>query len=199
MSLVPYSRYSWDDDFFRSQRAMERKIFDDFLPPWDLDVFRNKWWWNTRIEDQIKHVNNFMNSPLIGTHELGSTTIRYDNDQFQATIDVQHFRPEEIEVRVDDNVITVEGKHEESREKQDEYRREHNAAYKHFLKRYVLPFDYDNNRVESRMSTDGFLTITAPKKGVWVPWRVSTDRRIPITYTPRTYTSRPWLRKLSWK
>ncbi|CAH2013825.1 unnamed protein product [Acanthoscelides obtectus] len=136
MSLVPYNRYSWDDDFFRSQRALERKLFDDYLPPFDLDMWSDKWWWNSRIGDQIKHVNNFMNSSLIGTHELGSSTLRYDNDQFQATIDVQDFKPEDIDIRVDDNVITVEGKHEEAREKQDEYRRERNAAYKHFLKRY---------------------------------------------------------------
>ncbi|CAH2014150.1 unnamed protein product [Acanthoscelides obtectus] len=123
----------------------------------------------------------------------------YDNDQFQATIDVQDFKPEDIDIRVDDNVITVEGKHEEAREKQDEYRRERNAAYKHFLKRYYLPYEYDNNRVESRLSSDGFLTVTAPKKGVWVPWKISTDRRIPISYGSRTYTSRPWLKKLSWK
>ncbi|CAH2014981.1 unnamed protein product [Acanthoscelides obtectus] len=76
MSLVPYNRYSWDDDFFRSQRALERKLFDDYLPPFDLDMWSDKWWWNSRIGDQIKHVNNFMNSSLIGTHELGSSTLR---------------------------------------------------------------------------------------------------------------------------
>ncbi|CAH2013826.1 unnamed protein product [Acanthoscelides obtectus] len=42
-------------------------------------MWSDKWWWNSRIGDQIKHVNNFMNSSLIGTHELGSSTLRAHN------------------------------------------------------------------------------------------------------------------------
>jgi crystallin alpha B len=79
-----------------------------------------------------------------------------DKDKFQATLDVQHFRPEELTVKVADGVVTVEGKHEE---KQDEQ----GFISRHFVRRYVLPEDHDINKVESKLSSDGVLTITAPK------------------------------------
>ncbi|EFA07781.1 alpha-crystallin A chain [Tribolium castaneum] len=88
----------------------------------------------------------------------GSSDINFDKDKFQANIDVQQFRPEEITVKVSDDTVTVEGKHEEKRD-------EHGYISRHFVRKYVLPKGHDVNRVESKLSSDGVLTITAPKVG----------------------------------
>ncbi|KAJ8922797.1 hypothetical protein NQ315_007832 [Exocentrus adspersus] len=87
--------------------------------------------------------------------DIGST-VRFDKDKFQANLDVQQFKPEEISVKLTgDNTVTIEGKHEE---KEDE----HGYISRHFIRRYVLPKDTDTSRVESKLSSDGVLSITAP-------------------------------------
>ncbi|KAJ3644858.1 hypothetical protein Zmor_022559 [Zophobas morio] len=87
------------------------------------------------------------------------STLSFAEGQFQANLDVQQFKPDEITVRVVDNTICVEGKHEE---KEDE----HGYISRHFMRRYVVPRGHDLDKVESRLSSDGVLTITAPKIGV---------------------------------
>ncbi|EFA09076.1 protein lethal(2)essential for life [Tribolium castaneum] len=100
------------------------------------------------------------------------STVTFDKDKFQANLDVQQFKPEEISVKVNDNTITIEGKHEE---KEDE----HGFISRHFVRRYVLPKDCDVSKVESRLSTDGVLSITAPK----ICASKETERSIPVVQT----------------
>lgn len=75
----------------------------------------------------------------------------------QVILDVQQFSPDEITVRTVDNHVTVEAKHEE---RQDE----HGYVSRHFVRRYVLPSSHDLVNVTSTLSSDGVLTITAPRK-----------------------------------
>lgn len=100
------------------------------------------------------------------------STISSDKDKFQVILDVQQFSPNEITVKTNSNCIVVEGKHEE---KQDE----HGYVSRHFVRRYVLPREHDVNDVVSSLSSDGILTITAPKKQ---PMQQG-ERVVPITQT----------------
>ncbi|KAJ8916260.1 hypothetical protein NQ315_016400 [Exocentrus adspersus] len=101
------------------------------------------------------------------------SVVSFDKDKFQANLDVQQFKPEEITVKVTgDNTITIEGKHEE---KQDE----HGHIYRHFVRRYVLPKNCDIGRVESKLSSDGVLSITAPK----LEDKAIQEKSVPITQT----------------
>lgn len=70
---------------------------------------------------------------------------------------MQQFSPDEISVKTVDNHVVVEAKHEE---KQDE----HGYISRHFVRRYVLPPSHDLVNITSTLSSDGVLTITAPKK-----------------------------------
>lgn len=79
------------------------------------------------------------------------------NFYFQVNLDVQHFSPNEITVRTKgDNTIEIEGKHEEKPD-------EHGFISRHFVRRYVLPKGHDINQVQSNLSSDGVLTISAPR------------------------------------
>lgn len=86
------------------------------------------------------------------------TSITVDKDHFQAKLDVQQFKPEELTVKVnDDNTVTIEGKHEEKPD-------EHGFISRHFVRKYVLPEDCDVQKIQSSLSSDGVLSISAPKK-----------------------------------
>lgn len=109
---------------------------------------------------------------MISKNDTGST-ISLQKDKFQINLDVQQFAPEEITVKVVDkrNVI-IEGKHEE---KEDE----HGFISRQFSRRYILPETYDVEQLQSNLSSDGVLTITAPKAAS----DGQQHRTIPITHT----------------
>lgn len=90
------------------------------------------------------------------TRDVGSS-IKADKDKFQVTVDVQHFSPEEISVKTGDGQIVIEGKHEEKRDP-------HGYVSRQFMRRYALPENCVSDLVESRLSSDGVLTVTAPRK-----------------------------------
>lgn len=75
----------------------------------------------------------------------------------QVILDVQQFSPDEIVVKTVDNNVIVEAKHEEKKD-------EHGYISRHFIRRYILPSCHDPLEVTSSLSSDGVLTITAPKK-----------------------------------
>ncbi|CAH1983986.1 unnamed protein product [Acanthoscelides obtectus] len=85
------------------------------------------------------------------------STVTFDNEKFQANLDVQQFKPEEISVKLTgENTLTIEGKHEEKPD-------EHGHIYRHFVRRYTVPKNCDMSKIESKLSSDGVLTITAPR------------------------------------
>ncbi|XP_033212259.1 protein lethal(2)essential for life-like [Belonocnema kinseyi] len=68
-----------------------------------------------------------------------------------------HFLPDEITVKVVNKFIVVKGEHTK---KQDE----HGRISRHFSRKYLVPEQYDYEEVKSSLSSDGVLTITAPRK-----------------------------------
>ncbi|XP_049881920.1 protein lethal(2)essential for life-like [Pectinophora gossypiella] len=105
------------------------------------------------------------------TKDLGST-IKTDKDQFSINLDVQHFSPDEITVKTVDGYVVIEAKHEE---KQDE----HGYISRQFVRRYSLPEGTEPDSVVSQLSSDGVLTVTAPRKAI----EGAKERIIPITQT----------------
>ncbi|XP_033211420.1 protein lethal(2)essential for life-like [Belonocnema kinseyi] len=85
------------------------------------------------------------------------STVKAEKDQFHAVLDMLHFMPDEITVKVVDKFVLVEGKHDE---KQDE----HGWISRRFSRKYQVPEEYDLHEVKSSLSSDGVLTITAPRK-----------------------------------
>ncbi|EDW40846.1 heat shock protein 23 [Drosophila sechellia] len=77
-------------------------------------------------------------------------------DGFQVCMDVSHFKPSELVVKVQDNSVLVEGNHEERED-------DHGFITRHFVRRYALPPGYEADKVASTLSSDGVLTIKVPK------------------------------------
>ncbi|XP_034105000.1 heat shock protein 23 [Drosophila albomicans] len=77
-------------------------------------------------------------------------------DGFQVCMDVAQFKPSELNVKVVDNSIVVEGKHEERED-------DHGYITRHFVRRYALPEGYEPEKVASTLSSDGVLTVNVPK------------------------------------
>lgn len=77
------------------------------------------------------------------------------SEGFQVCMDVSQFKPSELTVKTVDNIVVVEGKHEERED-------DHGMIQRHFVRKYTLPKDYDPKDVHSTISSDGVLTVKAP-------------------------------------
>ncbi|XP_063292042.1 alpha-crystallin B chain [Pelobates fuscus] len=101
--------------------------------------------------------------------EGGLSEVRLDKDKFSVNLDVKHFSPEELKVKVIGDFFEIHGKHEE---RQDE----HGYVSRDFQRRYKIPADVDPLCITSSLSPDGVLTVCGPRKLGDVP-----ERSIPIT------------------
>jgi crystallin alpha B len=102
----------------------------------------------------------------------GKSTVHNDADKFQISLDVNHFKPEELAVKVKDNAVLIEGKHEERSD-------EHGYISRQFSRKYILPPDVEPDTVVSHLNPNGALTIEAPKKHMEPI--AEGERAIPIT------------------
>ncbi|XP_047110416.1 protein lethal(2)essential for life-like [Schistocerca piceifrons] len=80
------------------------------------------------------------------------STIQNNKDGFKVNLDVQQFKPEELSVK-----LVVEAKKEERR---DEY----GYISRHMQRHYLLPKEAVTEQVQTQLSSDGVIIITAPKK-----------------------------------
>lgn len=167
MSLVPLLYRDWwdEEDFFRPSRLLDQHFGTGLRRD---DLLNSV----SSIRSPFRNYVRPWRSNALARQDSGST-ITQDQEKFQVILDVQQFTPNEITVKTTGNSIVVEGKHEE---KQDE----HGFISRHFVRRYVLPQEHDINEVVSSLSSDGILTVTAPKKSLKP---TNTERVVPITKT----------------
>lgn len=87
----------------------------------------------------------------------GLSVIQNDRNNFKVNLDVQQFKPDEVSVKVVDGYVVVDGKHEERSD-------EHGYISRQFTRRYKVPDNVDPAAITSTLSSDGVLSIGAPKK-----------------------------------
>ncbi|XP_068139839.1 heat shock protein 67B3 [Drosophila tropicalis] len=86
--------------------------------------------------------------------ELTALGASKDNKgNFEVHLDVALFEPGELTVKLINDCLVVEGKHEERED-------EHGHVTRHFVRRYPLPKEYDADAISSSLTEDGVLTIT---------------------------------------
>uniref|UniRef100_A0A1B6DAM4 SHSP domain-containing protein n=1 Tax=Clastoptera arizonana TaxID=38151 RepID=A0A1B6DAM4_9HEMI len=164
MSMVPLLFRDWWDDFDRERPS---RLLDQHF---GLGLRRDDLL-NNFPTSLIRPTGYFRPWRPIPRQNSGSSNLVADTDKVQVILDVQQFSPNEISVKTIDNTVIVEGKHEE---KQDE----HGFISRHFVRRYILPKDVDVGNIVSSLSSDGVLTISAPKKNL-----ATGERVVPIVQT----------------
>ncbi|XP_072396307.1 protein lethal(2)essential for life isoform X2 [Diabrotica undecimpunctata] len=170
MSMVPLLFRDWwdEEDLLRPSRLLDQQFGLGLRRDDLLNSIRDV----PRRSAFPRYIRPWSTSSALQRQDSGST-ITQDHDKFQVILDVQQFAPSEITVKTNGNSILVEGKHEE---KQDE----HGYIMRHFVRRYVLPQTHDAENVVSSLSSDGVLTVSAPKK---TEKPVASERVVPITQT----------------
>lgn len=105
------------------------------------------------------------------------TKLEIDKNKFSVSLDVQHFLPEELKVKVSEGSVTVEGSHEE---KEDGF----GSVSRRFVRRYILPEGFDASALSSSLSSDGVLTVSAPR----LEQVAADERTVPVSQTGQPHS-----------
>lgn len=98
---------------------------------------------------------------------------RITEDGIEVNLNVEHFKPDEIEVTAEKGFVIVHGKHEERKDDQGYVSRE-------FTRRYSLPDCCSAEHIVSSLSTDGVLKVKALKTPTV---KDSSERRVSVQIT----------------
>lgn len=158
MSLIPLIFSDWWEDLDEPHHLLDQD-FGGGLHAHQLLASPRRL--QIRPRDQRRHPATLHYyrpwAELLRENERGSSVLKADKDQFQCTLDVQQFSPEEIEVKVVDKCVVVSAKHEEKKD-------EHGWISRQFTRKYLIPEQCDLEKVESKLSSDGVLSIIVPRK-----------------------------------
>ncbi|CAL8112840.1 unnamed protein product [Orchesella dallaii] len=93
---------------------------------------------------------------LAKEHPLKIESFKIEGDKYELKLNVQTFKPEEIQVKITDRWISIIGEHEDRTD-------ERNFSRQEFLRKYSLPNEVTADDITCELSSDGYLLISAPK------------------------------------
>ncbi len=101
-------------------------------------------------------------SRVVGGDWVPAVDIKDEANRYVIRADLPGVKPEDIEVTMDNGVLTIRGerKFEETEEKENFKRIE--RSYGMFYRRFTLPENTDPEAIEAK-GTDGVLEVTIPK------------------------------------
>lgn len=100
--------------------------------------------------------------------------IREEEDRFVLHADIPGVKPEDIEVTMENGVLTIDGSRAETtREEQNGYRRIERVSGR-FFRRFTLPDTANAEGIKAK-SHNGVLEVIIPKHERVMPRRISVD------------------------
>ena len=84
-----------------------------------------------------------------------------DDGHLVVRAEVPGIKPDEIEIQVDNGVLTISGQHEEAKEEKDKHYVRRERRYGSFSRSMALPDGVDPKRIKAS-THDGVLELTVP-------------------------------------
>ncbi|XP_066905823.1 alpha-crystallin A chain [Halyomorpha halys] len=165
MSILPYLINALTDDYDHRHWGNDHQLY---LTPADILQISH------RPTSVPSRTGQCLRRPWknLAAGDSNVTTFSNNKNEFKVNLDVQQFKPDELKLKVVDGFLVVDGKHEERSD-------EHGFISRQFTRRYKIPEDVDQEKLSSHLSSDGVLSISAPKIVKDEP----SGREIPIVQT----------------
>ena len=87
--------------------------------------------------------------------------IERDNGNLVVRADVPGIKPEEVKIEVEDDILTVSGEHEETKEEKDKHFLRRERRYGSFSRAMALPPGVEVKKIKAR-TRDGVVEVTIP-------------------------------------
>lgn len=84
-----------------------------------------------------------------------------DKDKLAVRVDMPGIKPEDIKVELENDVLTISGEHEESKEEKEEQFVRRERRYGSFMRSIALPAGVDADSLTATVK-DGVLEVTVP-------------------------------------
>lgn len=103
-------------------------------------------------------------------------SIKVGRERFQLSLDVRQYNKDEIKVKAHPEYVIIEGKQEKNTKQ--------GYILRQFIRKFKLPEGCVPNKIESSLSPDGILTVSAPR--TFSEQNVPCEAIVvPITYGPK--------------
>lgn len=125
---------------YRASTDLLRPLFEEFFTP---------------ISDGGR-LGNLMRAPVADVIE--------SEDEIRVTLELPGIRTEDIDVDIENNVLTISGEKQEERSEGDKRSTWHltERRYGHFSRSFVLPRDVEADKIRANFE-NGILTVQIPK------------------------------------
>merc|ERR1712072_1046594 len=163
----------------KSMKKSSSKFEKDFSSTSDAtnsDFGRSRSWLMPKgfFDEDFANFSDLIPKTLL-TPQLKDEVLRVkdDDNKFEVSIDTHGYKPEDLQVKIKDNVVSIEAK---SEEKKDEPNSKSYVS-RHLAKSFTLPQGCKMQSVTSNLSKDGLLIVSAPKVEAI---QQTSSRKVPI-------------------
>jgi HSP20 family protein len=108
-----------------------------------------------------RDLSEFFGSEFQGT--VPAVNVREDKNNFILEVAAPGMSKENFDLKLENNVLTISGKKEESKEQKEEKWNRREFYYSSFQRSFYLPEVVDSEHIEAHYK-DGLLMVTVPKK-----------------------------------
>jgi HSP20 family protein len=131
--------------------------------PWNLlDRLQKEFNLLNAFEPYDREITGDDNSDVVTSRWRPAVDIKEEEDRFVIYADLPGIDPKDIEITMDQGVLTLKGERsEETKEEREGYRRVERVSGS-FYRRFSLPDTADSERIEAK-GKNGVLEITLPK------------------------------------
>jgi HSP20 family molecular chaperone IbpA len=135
------------------------------------DLFRT-------IFDEMPGLGTGWGGRMAGTDLLRapSADVMEDQNEIRLMLELPGMRADDVEVSMENNILTISGEKKEERQEENQERRWHlsERRYGRFSRSFVLPRDVEQDRIQANFE-NGVLSVTIPKSEKARPRRIQVQ------------------------
>lgn len=120
---------------------------------------------HNEVDDLFDGFFRGLDRPFAGYKAWPAVDVAEQDDAIVVRAEVPGCTPEEIDISVYGNTLTISGEKKETKEEKDKGYYHVESTYGNFRREITLPTDVDNAKVQATCK-DGVLSITLPKAEV---------------------------------
>ena len=144
------------------------------LEPWSLLDRFNQQLNQLGYSDKALSSNDSDYSNIVTSHWRPAVDIKEEADRFLITADLPGVEPKDIEITMDNGVLTIKGERKsEVRDEKEGYKRVERVSGT-FYRRFSLPDTADAERIEAK-GKNGVLEVSLPKHEKVQPRKITVN------------------------
>ena len=141
--------------------------------PWNLlDRLQREFNLQNLLDPYVREVEGEDNSNVVTSHWRPAVDIKEEEDRFVIYADLPGVDPDDIEITMEQGVLTLKGERSKETTKEREGYKRVERVNGSFYRRFSLPDIADAERIEAK-GKNGVLEITLPKQEKAKPKRIT--------------------------